>query len=249
MKSIFPKTPATRLSQRQQKILRLLGYIFVIATASIGISSGFSGYFLSTENYAELTSAFYGEVYALSLISKKIPHSLGLFFHISIGTIYMLMAIYQFNTQARRRSPQAHRAIGKVFVITGALTGITGLYIAIVMPFAGQVERAFATVTALWFLYALYMGYGHAKQRKYLLHREWMIRSFAVALAAVAMRFPLIIMNRLLSLDSMVLFILAAGSAHLVVLTVAEWWIRSTRQGRAETTGKKHVVAQQATSV
>lgn len=52
------------------------------------------------------------------------------------------------------------------------------------MPAIGGANQAAATALfGTFFLFALVKGYRHARRREITLHREWMIRAFAIGLA------------------------------------------------------------------
>ena len=57
------------------------------------------------------------------------------------------------------------------------------------MPAIGGVNQAAATTLfALFFLFALGKAYRHIRRREIALHREWMIRAFAIGLAVATIR-------------------------------------------------------------
>ena len=58
----------------------------------------------------------------------------------------------------------------------------------LVIPFSGWIERAYIGVFGTLFLVALVKGFVHIRAGRVALHREWMIRAFAVALAFATMR-------------------------------------------------------------
>jgi len=58
----------------------------------------------------------------------------------------------------------------------------------LVIPIAGWIERGYISVFGVLFLVPLVKGFVHVRAGKVALHREWMIRAFAIGLAVVTQR-------------------------------------------------------------
>jgi hypothetical protein len=82
--------------------------------------------------------------------------------HAVFGTIVLLFAPFQFSDRLRQRFTRAHRVMGRLYVLGAFVLALVG-----------------ATALALLF----------AVKRKIALHRQWAIRSYAVALVFIAGRF------------------------------------------------------------
>ena len=57
-----------------------------------------------------------------------------------------------------------------------------------VIPIAGWIERGYIGVFGAFFLVALVKGFLHIRAGRVALHREWMIRAFAIGLAVATQR-------------------------------------------------------------
>jgi uncharacterized membrane protein YozB (DUF420 family) len=104
-----------------------------------------------------------------------------------------------------------------------------------VIPFSGWIEKVYIGTFATFFLLALIKGFVHVRAKRMALHREWMIRAFAIALAVATMR--LIFIPALLVVadpTQQQLQTLSAAAflvAFVVHVSVAEAWIRLTQPG------------------
>jgi uncharacterized membrane protein len=156
--------------------------------------------------------------------------------HIVPGLLLMVLGPIQFSTSIRARHLRWHRWNGRIFVVTGLVVGVSALVMSLAMPAIGGVKQAAATTLfGSFFLFALCRGYWHIRRREIALHREWMIRAFAVGLAVATIR-PIIgfffATSRLTGLTPHEFFGTAFWIGFTVQLIVAEAWIHATRPGR-----------------
>ncbi len=70
------------------------------------------------------------------------------------------------------------------------------------------------------------MGYGTARTKRFPLHREWMVRTFALALAGVTLRIELPMLLFVAHISFHVAYITVAWLCWIPNLIVAEWWLR-----------------------
>jgi uncharacterized membrane protein len=73
-------------------------------------------------------------------------------------------------------------------VAIGLVVGGTALFMGLVIPFSGWPERVVIGFFGGLFLVALVKGFSHVRAGRVALHREWMIRAFAVGLSIATMR-------------------------------------------------------------
>ena len=153
--------------------------------------------------------------------------------HVIPGAIYLGLAPFQFITLIRSRWINYHRWAGRLLVLIGLIVGACALFIALVIPFSGWIESVINGFFAILFVYCIIKGYLSVKAKKIALHREWMIRSFALGLAIATMRLifiPALIFVGNPTYDQIAnLSIISFTIAFVLHLGVAEIWIRSTR--------------------
>jgi uncharacterized membrane protein len=168
--------------------------------------------------------------------------------HVVLGAVYMVFAPFQFVKRIRSRHLGYHRRMGRVLVAFGMVVGMTALFIGLVIPFSGWAERVLIGLFGSLFLFALGKGFVHIRAGRVALHREWMIRAFAIALAIATQRvifIPSLFVVGDPTYGQVVALSVAAWSAALVLhSSLAEVWIRLTRRrsvsraSRAETVYK-----------
>jgi uncharacterized membrane protein len=164
--------------------------------------------------------------------------------HVGLGGVYLALAPFQFMKRIRSRHLAYHRWAGRVLVSVGLVVGATALFIGLVIPFSGWPERVIIGLFGGLFLLALGKGFVHVRAGRVALHREWMIRAFAIALSIATMR--LIFIPALLvaadPTDGQIAFLSVASFTAAFVLhaSVAELWIRLTRTGRTGAAGWKN---------
>lgn len=97
----------------------------------------------------------------------------------------------------------------------------------------GVNETAATSLFAILFLVALGKGFYHVRRREIALHREWMIRMFAIGLAIATVR-PIVGMFFAFSnLSPHDFFGIAFWLGFSIQFLVAEVWINCTRPARS----------------
>jgi len=153
--------------------------------------------------------------------------------HVVLGGVYLALAPFQFARRVRSRHLGYHRWAGRFLVATGLVVGVTALFIGFVIPFSGTPERVIIGLFGGLFLFALGKGFVHIRAGRVALHREWMIRAFAIGLSIATMRLifvpALIIVADPTQGQIALLSIVSFAVAFVVHASVAEAWIRITR--------------------
>jgi uncharacterized membrane protein len=155
-------------------------------------------------------------------------------FHVILGGIYLALAPWQFVQRIRNRWLGYHRWVGRLLVAIGLIVGATALFMGFVFPMSGWPESVVIGLFGGLFLVALVLGYRHVRAGRVALHREWMMRAFAIALSIATMR--IFFIPALIWIgnptDEQIAF-LSVGSFTLAFLLhslVTELWIRHTRK-------------------
>ena len=160
--------------------------------------------------------------------------------HVVLGALYMLFAPFQFVSRIRSRHIGYHRRMGRVLVALGLVVGVTALFLGLVIPFSGWAERVLIGLFGSLFLFAVGKGFLHVRAGRVALHREWMIRAFAIALAIATQRvifIPSLFVVGDPTYGQVVTLSIVAWSAALVVhSSLAEVWICLTRKRRVSST-------------
>lgn len=113
--------------------------------------------------------------------------------HAVAGSLMLLMAPLQFSERLRRRFTKLHRLGGRLYVLSAFIVGPTGAYIQYFQERLGA-PRSFtvlAVVDAVLLMGTTLFAFIFAYRRKISQHRQWMMRSYALALVFVEVRFIL----------------------------------------------------------
>ena len=153
--------------------------------------------------------------------------------HIVPGLFFMILGPFQFSVSIRANHLWWHRLSGRIFVACGLVIGISALVMSLGMPAIGGVIQATATTLfGSYFLFALSKALWHIRHREVALHREWMIRAFAIGLAVATIR-PIIGLffatSPLTDLTPHEFFGIAFWIGFVLHVIVAESWIRWTK--------------------
>lgn len=162
--------------------------------------------------------------------------------YVVLGGIYLTLAPFQFVKRVRSRHLGYHRWAGRLLVAVGSVVGVTGLFMAVVISFLGWSERAIVGSFAVLFLVALVKGFVYVRAGRAALHREWMIRTFAIGRSIATMRLifvpALIVVADPTDAQIAALSVVSFTAAFVLHASVAELWIRVTRRGGAPRIGE-----------
>jgi len=153
-------------------------------------------------------------------------------FHIIPGLLFVVLGPFQFVRTLRCRRPALHRWTGRVVLAAGAIIGSTALVMSPQMAIGGANETAATMLFAAIFLFALVRAYLYIRRGNVALHREWMIRAFAIGLAVTTAR-PIVgaffATGRVTHLTPHDFFGTAFWLGFTIQSIAAEIWINYTR--------------------
>ncbi len=113
---------------------------------------------------------------------------LGFYVHITTSLIVLVLGLLQWLPVVARRGPRLHRWLGYGYV--GGILGLAAPSGLILARFAngGLVAQVgFTLQCVVWWL-STWLAYRAARRRQWPRHVEWQVRSYAVTLAALALR-------------------------------------------------------------
>ncbi|GAA3967060.1 DUF2306 domain-containing protein [Hymenobacter antarcticus] len=113
---------------------------------------------------------------------------LGFYVHITTSLLVLVAGLFQFLPLLAQRGPGLHRQLGKFYIIgILALAAPSGLILARFANGGLAAQVGFSLQCVVWWL-CTWRAYQAARQRQWSLHVDWMLRSYAVTLAALALR-------------------------------------------------------------
>lgn len=161
-------------------------------------------------------------------------HATALLLHVGGGFVAILLGPFQFMKALRNRYLTAHRISGRVYALACVVSATAGLAMA-TRAYGGFAAGAgFASLSIVW-LITIIFAVTRARQRRIPQHREWMIRSFALTLAAFSLRMILMahgIATELewTSLPYVDMYRATAWLCWVPNLLIAEWYINVSRR-------------------
>ena len=156
--------------------------------------------------------------------------------HITGSAVFALVGMLQLVPRFRRRHLTWHRRAGRVVAFAGLLVALSALWLTVgYAPRAGSGEalRILRLVFGSAMVACIVLGVAAVRRRDIAAHRAWMVRGYAIGLAAGTQAFtePLAVV---LFGEGVVVSDLAKGLGWVVNLAVAEWVLRR-RPGRLST--------------
>jgi len=144
--------------------------------------------------------------------------------HVIFGPIALITGPFQFSPRLRNRYLHAHRLLGKVYVGACLLSGLAGLGAA-QFTLGGWVAEVGFSCLALAWLFTTYMAWHFIRKKEVEAHRRWMVRSFALTLAAVTLRLYLPLLEGVFGLTFVEAYRIVGWLCWVPNVLVAEWWL------------------------
>jgi uncharacterized membrane protein len=158
--------------------MRLTGF-----AALVLLALGVAGYAVAVYGFLPL-----GAVVHPDMRAAFEAHRAGIYAHVFASAVALALGPFQFSVRLRSARPNLHRWSGRLYLGIGVLIGgLAGLYMAL-HAFGGLASRVGFGCLALAWLYTGFRAYRAIRARDVVSHRRWMVRNFALALAAVTLR-------------------------------------------------------------
>jgi uncharacterized membrane protein len=150
--------------------------------------------------------------------------------HIVPGLLFLTLGALQFVAAIRHRHIRVHRRLGWVLVACAAVSGVSALVVNVRFPAYGGISTQAATIFfAVIFLFALTKATRHIRRKQVRLHREWMLRAFALAMGVASVRVFVVLFLALSRYRFEEVFGASFWLGFSVNLLAAEIWINRTR--------------------
>lgn len=146
------------------------------------------------------------------------------------GTILLASGLLQFWPKLRRERPKLHRAIGYLYIALALSAGASGIYLGVRAPYGGVLETIPAVLFGVALLVTTVVALRLARQRRFEIHREWMVRSFAFVLGPISMRVYYLPMWSLFGVDELDTMWIAFWLGWLSTWIPAELWIAARKR-------------------
>jgi uncharacterized membrane protein YozB (DUF420 family) len=107
--------------------------------------------------------------------------------HIFLGSVVLLAACLQVWPWLRQNHPRVHRISGRSYVAAALPASLAVMVIASMGLHGANQQVANTILAGLWFGTTV-AGFRAVRQGRYLDHRRWMLRSFALSFSIIANR-------------------------------------------------------------
>jgi uncharacterized membrane protein len=145
--------------------------------------------------------------------------------HIAGGIGALLAGPWQFSEKLRARALNLHRWLGRFYLLEVALGSIAGFAMALVSEQGLPTHLGFGILAILWFVTGL-QAYRLVRRGNIEAHRQWMIRNYALSLAAVTLRLYMPLMLAVLHWPFPRTYITVSWLCWVPNLLIAEWMVR-----------------------
>ncbi len=159
--------------------------------------------------------------FVLNMIEQASPA--GTLLHFFMGGIVIIVGALQFNTRLRGKYLNAHRMLGRVYVVGCLVGGCAGLYLAFYSTGGIVSHWGFGMLAVSWIV-TTSMAYRHIRAGNVRIHQDWMIRSYALTLAALTLRIYLPI-SQIAGFEFEESYQAIAWMCWVPNLIIAEWFL------------------------
>lgn len=149
--------------------------------------------------------------------------------HIVSASLYSVLGAFQFAPGFRRRRPGWHRTAGRFLVPSGLVVALSGLWMTHFYPwpaYDGELLYALRLLFGTAMVLSIVLGVAAVRRRDYAHHGAWMIRAYAIGLAAGTQVFTHLPWFLFPSVQGELTRALCMGAGWVLNLAVAEWLIR-----------------------
>ena len=186
----------------------------------------------SVMTFLAIGVAAYGALAAFLSLDGNLPSMMHHFperttaaaLHFGIGGLALLLGPWQFLPALRRKAPAVHRWFGRLYVLSCLVSGCAALILSQQTHTGLNSQVGFVLLATLWLITTL-IGWKRARTREFTAHRQWMIRSYALTLAAVTLRFYLP-GSQILEIPFEIAYPIISYACWVPNILVAEWFVR-----------------------
>ncbi len=152
---------------------------------------------------------------------------LPLVLHVTAAAVYAVVGAFQFPARIRRGHRAWHRRAGRVLVVAGLVVAGSGLWMTLFYPGApgGDLLWTARLVAGSAIAISIVLGFTAIRRRDIAAHRAWMIRAYALAVAAGTQAFTQGISEGIFGTSDLSIAV-GVSSGWVINAAVAEWAIR-----------------------
>lgn len=157
-------------------------------------------------------------------------YQVAFFIHVYASLVVLIAGMTQFSAYIRNKYANIHRGLGMIYIILILfLSSPSGLIMAFYANGGIFSKLSFSLLSILWFVFT-YQAFKYALQKKWQLHENFMLRSFALTLSAISLRLFKWIIASTIALPPMDTYKIVAWSGWVVNLLLVEIYIWRRRK-------------------
>jgi uncharacterized membrane protein len=166
--------------------------------------------------------------------------------HVVAAAVYVIAGAFQFPARLRRRHRRWHRRAGRVLIVAGLAVAASGLWMTLFYPGApgGDLLWTARLIAASATGASLVLGFTAIRRRDIAAHRAWMIRAYALAVAAGTQTLTQGVGEGIFGTHELSTG-LSVSSGWVINAAVAEWAIRRGTSTSRSAHGSSPVLAAQ----
>lgn len=153
--------------------------------------------------------------------------------HILSALPFAVLGALQVSSSVRRQRSRWHRLVGRVLVVLGAVSALTGLWMAHFYPWPqgdGTLLYSLRLVVGTGMLVALVLAVHAVRRKRFAAHGAWMLRAYALGMGAGTQVLTHIPYLLLVGQPGEAVRTVLMGAGWFINLVVAEWVIRHLAQ-------------------
>lgn len=117
------------------------------------------------------------------------PWRISFYVHVFTSPLVIIAGLLQFNRYVLKKSPRIHHFSGYIYVIVVLLiTGPAAFVMSLYANGGYTAQFSFVTLSSLWLLFT-FIAYRKIRNGNIESHVKWNLRSYALTLSAVTLRF------------------------------------------------------------
>ncbi|MFD2917382.1 DUF2306 domain-containing protein [Psychroserpens luteus] len=148
--------------------------------------------------------------------------------HIVLGIVATVIGPFQFIPAIRNNYLKTHRQLGRVYIISTVLAGISGMYMAATSDVNLPYAVGLFMLGVVWSTSSI-MALISIKNKKVDLHKDWMIRSYVITFAFVTFRFVEDILRALEIGTNEEIMVLMSWACWAIPLFIAEIFLQGRK--------------------
>ncbi|RYD80839.1 MAG: DUF2306 domain-containing protein [Sphingobacteriales bacterium] len=156
-----------------------------------------------------------------------LPYYLPVFYiHVYSSMFCLLAGFTQFNPYFLKKKKKVHRSLGYLYVLTALMFSAPTGFVMGLHANGGIVAVLFFTILALlwsWFTFKALLA---AKNKNFVSHKNYMVRSYALALSAITLRLWKVVLVYFFEPAPMDVYVIIAGLGWIPNLLIAEYIIQ-----------------------